>query len=120
MSKTGQTTQTEQTGPFEAAVAPVAAFNELVVKNLGTAFSMQVKSLNAYAKMGLSNLNAGLDVRNPDDFKAYMAAQKEVAANVAAQLTADAKAFGELSAKFMEQARALAEQNVTAMTAKAA
>ncbi|MGI9317120.1 MAG: phasin family protein [bacterium] len=102
---------------FEAALAPVVAFNRLVVKNAETAFNMQMASLQAYAKLGLENMNAGLEVRNADDFKAYAEKQKNVAEEITAQITSDVKAFGELNAQFMEDARDLADNNVKTVAA---
>ena len=107
---------------IEAAMAPVVAFNKMIVKNAETAFNMQMASLQAYAKLGLENINAGLEVRNADDFKAYAEKQKDVAKEVTAQVTADVKAFSELNAKFLEEARTLTEANMKAAaeSAKAA
>lgn len=107
---------------LEAAIAPAVAFNKLVVKNAEQAFNLQIASLQAYARMNLENLNAGLEVRNAEDFKTYAEKQKDVAKEFTAQVTADVKAFGELNARFLEDARTLTETNIKAAaeTAKAA
>ncbi len=115
-------TKASETKQLEAAIAPVVAFNKLVLKNAEQAFNMQIASLQAYAKMGLDNVSAGLEIRNADEFKAYAEKQKDVAKDFTAQMTSDAKAFGELNAKFFEEARTLTEANIKAAaeTAKAA
>ena len=100
--------------PFEAVMAPVVEFNKLVVKNAEAAFNLQIQALQAYADLGIKNLNAGLAVQNPEDLKAYAENQKDVAEQVGARMTADVKAIGELNTQFIEEARALAEQNVKA------
>ena len=107
---------------FEAAIEPVVAFNKLVVKNAESALKLQFASLQALTNMGIKNLNAGLEVRTADDFKAYAEKQKDVAREVTERVTADAKAFGELNAEFISDTRALAEKNMKAAaeTAKAA
>ncbi|MDE0280110.1 MAG: phasin family protein [Gammaproteobacteria bacterium] len=107
---------------LEAALAPVVAFNKLVLRNAEKAFNMQITSLQAYAKVNLDNINAGLEVRNVDDFKVYAEKQKDVAKEITAQISADVKAFGELNAKFLEDTRTLTESNIKAAaeTAKAA
>ena len=112
----------KETKQLEAALAPVVEFNKLVVKNAEAAFNLQVQAMQAYAALGLKNLNAGLEVRNPEELKAYAEAQKDVAEQVTARMTADVKAMGELNTTFIDEARALAEQNVKAVaeTAKAA
>ncbi len=110
------------TKPLESALAPVVAFNKLMIRNAEQAFQMQINSLQAYAKLGLDNLNAGLEVRNVEDFRVYAEKQKDVAKNFTTQVTADVKAFGELNARFLEEARTLTESNLKAAaeTAKAA
>ena len=113
MAKTAEIKQ------FEAAIAPMVAFNKLVVKNAETAFNMQVESMKAIAQMNMKNINEGLEVRNADDFKAYAEKQKEVAQELTARVTSDIKAFGELNSKFFEDARALTEENVKATVAQA-
>ena len=99
---------------LDAAMAPVVAFNKLVMENAEQAFNMQIASLQAYAKLGMDNINAGLEVRNADEFKVYAEKQKDVAKELTAQMTSDAKAFGELNAKFFDAARSLTEANMKA------
>ena len=110
---------------LEAMVAPVVAFNKLVIKNAEAAFNMQMASIKAYADLSLDNINEGLEVMNVEDFKAYAEKQKDVAEKFTAQVTADVKAFGELNSKFFEEARTLAEdarevaeENVKAVATK--
>ena len=105
---------------LEAAIAPVVAFNKLVLANAENILNLQIASIQAYADLGIKNMSAGLEVRNADDFKAYAEDQKEVARKVTEQVTADVKAIGEINAKFIEDAKALAEENVKQATAKAA
>lgn len=105
---------TPENKQLENAVAPVVAFNKLVIKNAEEAFNMQIASLQTYTKMSLENLNAGLDVRDPDEFKAYAEKQKDMAKEFTDQMAADAKAFGELNARFLEEARTLTEASIKA------
>ena len=107
------------TKQFEAAIAPVIAFNKLVVKNAEAAFNMQFESMKAIADMNMKNINDYLEVRSADDFKAYAEKQKDVAQEMTARVTSDIKAFGELNSKFFEDARVLTEENVKATVAQA-
>jgi phasin family protein len=113
--------KSNQNKQLEAVIAPVVEFNKLVLSNAEAAFNLQMASIQAYTQMGLKNLSAGFEVKNPEDFKAYAENQKAVAQEVTAQVTADVKALGEMNAKFIESAKSLAEQNVNnVVTAKAA
>jgi len=97
---------------FESMMAPVIAFNKLVVANAETAFNMQFDTIQTLTKMGMDNVSASLEVRSADDLKAYAEKQKDVVQEVTSRITSDVKAFGELNAKFIEEARSLAEENV--------
>ena len=110
MAKKAETLQ------LEAALEPVVAFNKLVVKNAEAAFNLQLASLRALAEVGVKNLNAGLDIANPADFRAYAEQQKDVAQEVAARLVEDARAYADLNASFIEQVRVQAEQSVKSAT----
>ena len=112
-------TKANEMKQMEAAMAPVMAFNKMFMQNAEQAFNMQMASLQAYAKLGLDNINAGLEVRNADELKVYAEKQNDVAKEVTAQLTSDAKAFGELNAKFFDAARNLTEANMKAAAEKA-
>ena len=112
--------KTNESKQLDAALAPVVEFNKLLVKNAETAINLQFNSFRAFADMGLKNLTAGLQVVNADDFKVYAEKQKDVAREITEQVTADAKAIGELNTQFIAEARALTEQNVKATTAKKA
>ena len=110
-------TDTLEIKQLENAVAPVVAFNKLVIKNAEEAFNMQIASLQTYTKMNLDNLNAGLEVRDADEFRAYAERQKDMAREVTAKIASDARAFGELNARFLEDARALTEASIQAAQA---
>lgn len=107
---------------IETMLAPVIAFNKLLVSNAETAINMQLDTFQTLTKLGLDNVNASLEVRDTDDLKAYAEKQKDVAQEVASRVTSDIKALGELNARFIEDARGLAEENVkkTQATAKKA
>ncbi len=104
---------------LEAAIAPVVAFNKLVVKSAENAINLQFDSFKAFADLGLKNLNAGFEVRDADDLKAYAEKQKDLAQKITERVTADAKAYGELNTQFIDEARTLAEQNVKSVSAQA-
>lgn len=110
-------TNTLEIKQLENAIAPVMAFNKLVIRNAEEALNMQIVNLQTYAKMNLDNLNAGLDVRDADQFRAYAEKQKDMAREVTAKIAADARAFGELNARFLEDARALTEAGIKAAAA---
>ncbi len=106
--------KTPENKSLESAMAPVVAFNKLVIKNAEEAFNMQIASLQTYTKMSLDNLNASLDVRDAEDVKAYAEKQKNMAQKITDQMASDTKAFSELNARFLEEARALTEASVKA------
>lgn len=104
---------------FEAAFEPYVEFNNMVVKTAETAFNMHMQSMQAFAKLGMDNVNAGLKVRTMDDMVAYAEKQKDVAQKASDMFVADAKAFADLNAKFVEEARTMVESNVKSTVAAA-
>lgn len=112
-----------ETNQLGTALEPAVAFNKLFVNVAEAAFNMQMASIQAYAELGTKNVNAGLEVRNVDDLKAYAEKQKVVAEEITSRVTADAEALAELNTQFVKDAYALTERNVkteTGKTAKAA
>jgi phasin family protein len=94
------------------AAAPMAAFNELWLKNVETAVNMQIESMRAYTALGMQTVNAGLEVRGAEDLKDYMQAQANVGQDLTAQMAADIKAFGDLGTKFLEDSRQMMAANL--------
>ncbi len=110
----------KENNELEAAVAPVVAFNKLIIKSVEDAFNLNMATMQTYTKLGLDNFNAGLGVGNADDLKVYAEKQKDLAQELTTRATSHVKELGELNGKFIEQARGLAEENIKGMTAKVA
>ena len=112
-------TKSAQAKKVEVAFEPIVEFNNMVAKAAEAAFNLQMESLQAYTKLGIDNVNAGLKVRNADDMASYAELQKSLAQKASDMLVSDAKAFTELNTKFIDGARAMMEDGVKSSVAAA-
>jgi len=105
-------TMDELTNTFETAMKPVTEFSEFMMKSGETALSKQVECYKAYTKIGMDNMNEGLQVRNFEDMMAYSEKQKDIAKKATDLFVEDAKTFTELNTKFVEEVRSIFETNI--------
>tara|TARA_R110000772_G_scaffold128902_3_gene236681 strand:- start:245 stop:607 length:363 start_codon:yes stop_codon:yes gene_type:complete len=104
---------------IEDLFAPMVEFNNLFAKAAETTFNMQIASFQAYSKIAIENINDGLKLRSVDDMASYIETQKELAKKVSDMMASDAKSFAELSTKFYESAKTIAEGNIKTTVAAA-
>lgn len=100
------------TKTFEAAMEPMVEFNGLVTKTLEESFNLQMASLQAYTKIGMENVKAGLKVRTMDDMASYAEMQKELAQKTSDMMMSDAKALADMGNKFIESSKTMMEGNM--------
>lgn len=105
---------------FEAAMEPMVEFNGLVTKTLEESFNLQMASMQAYTKIGMENVKAGLKVRTVDDMASYAEMQKELAQKTSDMMMSDAKAMAAMGNKFMESSKTMMEGNMKTAAAAAA
>ena len=109
-----------QSKQIEDALAPVVAYNKLVIEASEKALALQVASIQKLAKIGFDNWSAVFNIKSADDVKVYAEKQQAVAQEMTEIVTADVREIGELNQHFLEDSRKLAEDNIKAATAKAA
>jgi phasin family protein len=104
---------------IEDLFEPVIEFNNMLAKAAETTFNMQIASFQAYSKLGIENMNQALKIRSVDEMTAFAEAQKDMAKKVSDMIASDAKAFAEMSTKFYDNAKTMAEGNVKTTVAAA-
>ena len=102
------------------ALAPVQAFNRLVVVNAEKLVALQIASIQSYYAMGFANLKALLEVHDAEAYKAYLSKHNEFVKSVSEQAAGDAKAVAELGSEFAVEVKKIGEESVKAVTKKAA
>ena len=93
---------------FEEAFEPVIAFNKLLAETAEAAYNLQMESYQTFAKISMSNVNAGLQVHDLVSMIAYVEKQKANLQKANERILADTEALADLNAKFLESARNLA------------
>ena len=109
-----------QSKQIEDALAPVVAYNKLVIEASEKALALQVAFIQKLAKIGFDNWSAVFNIKSADDVKVYAEKQQAVAQEMTEIVTADVREIGELNQHFLDDSRKLAEDNIKAATAKAA
>lgn len=104
---------------IEDMFEPMIEFNNMLVKAAETTFNMQIASFQAYSKLGIENMNQALKIRSIDEMTSYAESQKDMAKKVSDMLASDAKAFAEMSTKFYDNAKTMAEGNIKTTVAVA-
>ena len=117
MNKEIFSTFTEET---KKALAPVEAFNRLVIDNAEKLVALQIASIQSYYALSFTNLKALLEVHDAEAFKAYVGKHNEFVKSVSEQVAGDAKAVAELGKDFTEEVKKIGEESVKAVTEKAA
>lgn len=113
-------TYTDVIEQYKAALAPVQKLTDLGVANVEKLAALQIKSIEVYSNLAISQLKAALSVQDIEGLKTYLADQQEVVKTVSEKLASDAKSVVELGEKFTAEAQKVAEETLEAASLKAA
>ena len=101
-------------------LAPVQALNQLSIDSAEKLVALQVASLERYVALGFSQLRAASEVNDAEALQAYLGKQNELVKSVSEGFVGDAKAVAELGGEFSEKVQELGQENIKAVTQKAA
>ncbi len=101
-------------------LAPVQKLNKLNASKLEKLLALQTTSLQVYSDFGVTRLKAALEVSNAEELVKYLNGQVEFAKKLSEQAISDAKAAAEFSKKYSAEVQKIAEENISALTPKAA
>ncbi len=104
-----------QTQPL---MAPVLKANKLAVANMEKIVTLQMDSLRTYVDLGMGQLKAAVEVNNPEDLRAFVNSQVEVASTIRQRLLNDTKALADLGTNYKTEINKLTEENVGELTQK--
>ncbi len=101
-------------------VAPVVKANQAGVATLEKVVHFQLEALRSYAEIGLAQLKAAAEIRDPEGVKAFYASQVEVATTVRQKLVDDTKALAEIGAGYKAELDSLAKEAAEELAPKQA
>ncbi len=101
-------------------LAPVQALNQVAIANAEKLVALQIASLQRYVALGFSQLRAVSEVNDAEAFQTYIANQTELVKSVGEGFVGDAKAVAELGSEFSAKVQELGQENIEAVTQKAA
>lgn len=105
---------------FDEFVAPAIELNKIALGYTEKLVELNLAVLRKQADVALASWREALAVKDPEQAKAYLAHQGEIARNVVDGYVADAKAVAELNQEVAEDMRKVVEASVAKVTKKAA
>lgn len=103
-----------------AFVQPVVEFNQLFLRQAEKLGQAQVESFNAYAQLGLRQLQSATRISDFEQAKTFAAAQTEAAQAVGQRVSEDAAKYNSLFDEFRKEFVAFVSDRVPAAAAEAA
>lgn len=93
--------------------------NKAAVAEVEKLAQHQVASLQVYSDLYVSNLKAAAEVNDLQDLQAFVNKQGDLAMTFGKRIATDAKDIAQMGAGFLAEAQRIAQESVTAATAKA-
>ena len=101
-------------------IAPVQAFVKLSLDNTEKLYSMQLDIAQSYLDLGVAQLRAFSEVKDPESLQAFVAKQVDVARGVSEKMIADVQAVAKIGSEFNADTQALARESLSAVVSQAA
>ena len=101
-------------------IETLRTLNELMVASLEKTINLQLDSLQAYADLTISQLKAGVEIKDMSDLKDYAIRQGDLAKVVNDKLVKDTRTLTEIGAQFNADVVKLVQSQVDAAVKKAA
>ncbi|MBL0460172.1 MULTISPECIES: phasin family protein [Aeromonas] len=109
-------TFTEQVQGF---AAPLTRYNQLLASNIEQLTRLQLASANAYAELGLNQLQAAGKVQDAQSLAALGTVQLETASQLSRQMLDDIQKLNALGQQFKDDLDALTADGIKKSTGKA-
>lgn len=107
------------TEQMQGFTAPLTRYNQLLASNIEQLTRLQLASANAYAELGLNQLQAVGKVQDAQSLAALGTVQLETASQLSRQMLDDIQQLSALGQQFKEELDALTADAVKKSTGKA-
>lgn len=104
----------------EKMFAPAQQFARLSLSNSEKLYALQLEIAQSYVDLGVEQLKAMIEVKDPESLQAFVTRQVDVARNVSEKMIADAQAVAELGSKINAETQQLARESLNAAVSLAA
>lgn len=108
------------TAQAEKFMAPAQQFARLSLSNAEKMYALQLEIAQSYVDLGVEQMKALIEVKDPESLQAFVTKQVDVARNVSEKLLADAQAVADLGNSFNNESQKLARESLTAAVSQAA
>lgn len=100
-------------------IGPTRAFMGLGVEHVEKLVNVQLEATKAYTELGLQQVRAALEIREPKDLENYVQGQQEVVRTLGERVKGDAEMVVALNREFAEKAQRLAQENASSLAKSA-
>lgn len=107
------------TEQMQGFAAPLTRYNQLLASNIEQLTRLQLASANAYAELGLNQLQAVGKVQDAQSLAALGTVQLETASQLSRQMLDDIQKLNALGLQFKEELDALTADGIKKSTGKA-
>ncbi|MCH8505930.1 MAG: phasin family protein [Ectothiorhodospiraceae bacterium] len=98
---------------------PARAYATLAIAHFEKLASAHFEATRAYTDLGVKQVRAALDIKDPQDFRSYVEGQQKLVQEIGERVKGDAEKVVALNQDFFQQAQKLTESNAkTAAKAK--
>ena len=98
-------------GQVEQMMAPARKMQGLMVDHFSRMTDFQMQRLQNYSEIGLNQLRTMQEVRNPEDFQAFVERQTEMLKSTSEKLSADFSEVAEMQRSLAEELQKLARES---------
>ncbi len=99
--------------------APARAYASLAIAHFEKLASAHFEATKAYTDVGVKQVRAALDIKDPEAFRNYVEGQQKVVKELSERVKGDAEKVVALNQDFFKQAQQLTESNVKSAASKA-
>jgi phasin family protein len=86
---------------------PLQKMQSLWVNNLQAFANFQMKAVEDYSKMGMSQMKSAIEIKEPQDYQAFSKAQTELMQTVNEKVIADNKQLTQMTQSFLGELESL-------------
>lgn len=97
---------------YQNAFEPYVKYNQLVAKNFTDLTNLQLQSARVYADIGLAQLNANSQIKDPQSLMASGSKQLETMTRLSQQMIEDGKKLSNLANEFKAELEKLVAESV--------
>ena len=104
---------------YDAMVAPMQAFNSLMIDHTAKLVDFQISAMKAYGDLGIQQMRAMSGVKDVDSLQSFVQSQTDMVKTLSDKMNSDANTLVNFGKDFSEDVQKLAQSTTASKPAKA-